>query len=80
MAVIDYFKMPNDSGFGFDSYGQVINSSEIFGGIANLVICGSARDSSTESGARRGTGYVRNTKKVPNYLEIFKGLRSIIHS
>lgn len=80
VAVVDDFKIPNDSGFGFDSYGEVIIGAEIFDGISNLVICGPARDSFKETGARRGTGYLTNTLKVPNYSEIFEGLRPIARS
>lgn len=80
VAIVDDFRIPSDSGFGFDSYGKIIIGSEIFSGITNLEICGPARDSSMETGARRGTGYVTNIEKVPNYSEIFQGLQSITRS
>lgn len=80
VAIVDDFKIPHDTGFGFDSYGEVTIGAEIFVGISNLVVCGPARNSSKETGARRGTGYVTNSLKVPNYSAVFKGLSTIASS
>ena len=57
-AVIDDFHVPDDPGYGFDSYGSTIIGPSIVPSALHVSTWVVAAPSSTETGARRGTGVV----------------------
>jgi predicted O-methyltransferase YrrM len=64
VAIIDDFKIPDDTGYAFDEYGDVQIGISQVPTQSELIICVPSFKSSEESGARRGTGYVFNSKSL----------------
>jgi hypothetical protein len=79
VAVIDDFKIPGDDSYGFDQYGDlVVDQSLIPQGVRLMVPNQSAK---SESGARKGTGYVFGPAyKNENLTEDFPDLREVSSS
>jgi predicted O-methyltransferase YrrM len=77
VAVIDDFKVPGDDSYGFDQYGElVVDQSLIPNGVRLMVPNQSAK---SESGARKGTGYVFGPAyKNTNLAEDFRDLREVL--
>lgn len=64
IAVVDDFKVPGDSGYKFDSYGQTIIGLEIIPNDSNLEVWVPKESSALESGVRSGTGYIFSDKSI----------------
>ena len=81
VAVIDDFKVPGDSGYGFDLFqGEPINE-QIRVELRNLEVWVPSTPAYAETGARRGTGYVFNkgaSRRIPK--DFFVGLKKIEES
>lgn len=58
LAIIDDFHVPDDPGYGYDSYGSTIIGPDIVPRKTHLQVWVVAASSSTETGALRGTGVV----------------------
>ena len=57
-AVIDDFLVPDDPGYGFDSYGSTVIGPRIVPDAGHLQVWVVAAPSGSETGARQGTGVV----------------------
>lgn len=58
IAIIDDFKVPNDSGYKYDVYGDLEISQEILPSTVELCLYVPNTPSERETGRRKGTGYV----------------------
>lgn len=62
VAVVDDFKVPDDSGYGFDAYGETVIGVDLVPPLDDLSVLVVAAPSTSETGARRGTGVVMPKK------------------
>lgn len=60
VAIIDDFKVPHDSGYGFDQYGDTVIGPKIVPTKSGISVYVPSISSTRESGVRRGTGYLFN--------------------
>jgi hypothetical protein len=58
IAIIDDFQVPQDSGYFFDQYGEVIIGKSQVPKFPTIRTFSPSVNSSQETGARRGTGYI----------------------
>jgi hypothetical protein len=81
IGVIDDFKVPDDKGYGFDSYSGIDVGQELFIGIKGLHLFVPSTPSELETGFKRGTGYIFNQQAL-NYFNmeyiLALGLKEII--
>ena len=71
IAVVDDFKVPGDSGYKFDSYGETIIGLDIIPNDSNLEVWVPRESSNLESGVRSGTGYIFSHKSIRLKLDGF---------
>jgi hypothetical protein len=66
VAIIDDFKIPNDPGYKFDSYGEIEIGKDILPAEPDLCLYIPNVSSALETGRRKGTGYIcmKNDEKV----------------
>ena len=81
VAVIDDFKVQEDLGYGFDLFeGEPINE-QIKAELKNLEVWVPSTPAYTETGARRGTGYVFNKSAARRFpKDFFVGLKKVEES
>lgn len=60
IAVIDDFKVPHDSGYGYDQYGDTVIGPKIVPAKSGISVYVPSISSNRESGVKRGTGYLFN--------------------
>lgn len=60
VAIIDDFKVPHDTGYGFDHYGETIIGPGIVPANSGITTFVPKVNSSQETGVKRGTGYLFN--------------------
>ena len=78
IAIIDDFKIEDDIGYGFDSYGETEIGVEIVPQIQGLQVWVPKVSSDFETGAKRGTGYIftdDSIKEIP--ISIFENLKRV---
>jgi hypothetical protein len=78
VAMIDDFKVPDDSGYGFDSYGVEATLDADYCnrvGVPGLLLFYPALESRFESGRRRGCAVVSN---VPTHVEQLESLPALL--
>jgi len=78
IAIIDDFKVEDDLGYGFDSYGETEIGVEIVPQIKGLQVWVPKVSSNLETGAKRGTGYIfteDSFKEIP--ISIIENLKRI---
>jgi hypothetical protein len=81
VAIIDDFKVPHDTGYGFDHYGKITIGAEIVPTNCGISIFVPGVPSIRETNAKRGTGYLFNEKsKFIVRPDDFRDLMRVDHS
>ena len=74
LAVIDDFRIPDDVGYGYDSYGTQVVGIESLPKLKNSKIFTLTARSTSESGSKRGTGIIIHNDLIAAYSDIFTPL------